>query len=185
MKDIDELKRKWREIEIPAPDASAGKGNFRREIPRSLKERICRMLQRMLLLAAIGLLTAPSFSKNFDAPLWFTICFIGYFTLAAMFNLYQLRMLKHADFSTATTVEAIEFVRRFSITRARCKTILICLAIPLVVIIICMIDHESEPVSLLGVLVGCVIGSIIGLIINRKFKKNIALMLKYLEGVEE
>lgn len=184
MKDIDELKRKWREIEIPAPDAPTGDGKIRREIPRSIKERICRMQRRMLLIAALGLLSAPTMAKALETPLWFLLCFCGYFLLAALFNLYQIRMLNHMDFSSATTIEAIEFVNRFTIVRARCRTILICMAVPLLITMICLIENENEPEILLGALGGCVIGAVFGILINNKFKHNIALMRKYL-GVEE
>ena len=183
MKDIDELKRKWREIDIPTPDAPSGDGKIRREVPRSIKNRILRMQKRMLLIGILACMSAPSLLKIIELPRWFLTFYIGYFILAVIFNFIQIRMLNRVDFPTATTVEAISFVKRFSIVRARCRTILICLAVPLLITMVCLLDHEEEPALLFSAIGGCVIGAIIGIIINNKFKKNIALMRRHL-GIE-
>lgn len=180
MKDIDELKRKWREIDIPAPNASIGDGNIRRTIPHSIKDRICRMNRRMLLVGTGGLLVVPSLEKAFDAPLWFMIFYGCYFLLAIAFNLIQLRMLRKTDLSTLTTVEAIAFLKRFSTTRSRFRTIMICLAVPLLVSLLCLIYHKNEPTMLLAAIVGGMMGALLGLRINNRFKKNIAMMRKFL-----
>ena len=89
MKDIDELKRKWREIDIPAPDAPSGDGKIRREVPRSIKNRILRMQKRMLLIGILACMSAPSLLKIIELPRWFLTFYIGYFILAVISISYK------------------------------------------------------------------------------------------------
>lgn len=184
MNDIDELKREWKEIDIPAPDAPIGNGQNSHAVPRSIKDRLLRLQKRMLLISACGIICVPGCLNMLQTPTWLAICFCIYFLLAIVINIYQIKMLDKADMATLTTVEAIEFVERYAVTRSRCKALLICLAVPLLIGLLLVLDHESEPGMIYGFIAGAVTGGAIGFIINRKFKKNIALLRRYL-GTEE
>lgn len=182
MKDIDKLKEQWRKIDISAPEAPKGKSFAPGEMPHSIRDRICRMQKRMMLVAAAGIICSPAVRNTLETPGWFIACYCGYFVIALILNVIQFRMLRNADFSSFTTIHAINFIERFAVTRARFRSILICLAVPMVVTMLCIIDHENEPATIISAAAGCVIGVILGLVINNRFKRNINLMRKYLSG---
>lgn len=181
MNDLDNLKRKWQKIDIPADsDILPPRQNGSHEVPRSIKERLLRRLYRLMAGIALGIAIAPQFISTFDSPLWFNICYIAYFLLAAVFNFILISKLRKTDFATTTTVDAIAFVKKFITLRNRFRMILICCAVPLISMLLFVLDHENDPMVLVSGIIGTALGTYIGLLTNRRFRKELDLLRDYL-----
>jgi len=183
MNDFDDLKRKWKSIDIPNGNGNASdKAHIRGNTHLTIRERIVKRLKRMISVSMCGILTTPIFSRELNAPAWFITLFILYFVAAAAMNGYLIHTLKRFNFATATTIEAIDFVTGFARLRNRMRTTLICCAVPLLALMLWVIDHGNEPMLLLSAAIGGVIGGILGLLINRRFKQELHLMQRTLQG---
>ena len=183
MKDIDELKRKWQDITPPQKPAEYEKAcniPSTGKAPRSIKERLMSRLRRMYLAIVGGLMLLPSLGHEFDPPVAFQAFYIVYFLLGAVFNLIQISSLRKADFATMTTIDAIEFVTRFTRRRKQFRlTLIICGAILLTSFFL-MALHLDDPWLLAGMAFGAASGLIIGLHINRRFNADLRLLRSYL-----
>ena len=86
MNSIDELKRKWTDIDINA-DASTPRLNpSEGRIPRSIKQRLISRLWRMIVVVIVGLLITPNLCKLLETPAWFACVYAGFFIAAGLMN---------------------------------------------------------------------------------------------------
>lgn len=163
LNDIEQLKRTWHQVNIRPPHIEKAK---------SLKDRLISRLKRPLF-AIAGCITALiPLVRDLHIPLWFTTFYCLFCALAGCFTLAQIKMLKKADFATLPTVDAISFMRRFTIMRQRMKIILISLAVPLIGMLMWFFNSHREPAMLLGALIGALVGGIIGWNMNHRFKRD-------------
>lgn len=197
MKDLDQLKQTWQKINITTGDAnidltekiSATEGKKRKHNRKdaifTVKERMIWQLTRPLYAVIPCLCLIITLFRDFNMPLWYTIIYCGFLVLAAFLSRYQVRRLRNADFTSFTTIEAINFIKRFTIVRQRIKIVLISLAVPIIVILMWIFESHNEPDMLLGGLIGAVLGGFIGIHINRRFKKELRKMEEILGTDDE
>ncbi len=180
MNSIDELKRKWTDIDINA-DASTPRLNpSEGRIPRSIKQRLISRLWRMIVVVIVGLLITPNLCKLLETPAWFACVYAGFSIAAGLMNYTLISKLNRFDFATSTAVDAIRFVTGFTRLRNIFRCVLMAAA---AVIILCMIfvtKADSDPYLIIAIVCGAAIGVLIGLRINSRFKNDLALLKKWL-----
>ena len=160
-------------IEAPAPGQRPG-GN--RRVPHSEKQRIIRRFWTLAITGCIFMIYFAILIRHFQIPYWLTAIYELFIALTVGVNLYMLNLLKRADFAEMTTIKAITFIKRFTRLRARFKFLLTCLAIPLVILIIWVLDDGTDSGIIIGGITGAVIGGIVGVYIDRCFKKDLKTM---------
>ena len=203
MTNIDDLKRTWRQINVEAPQITdSGRKNsdsrdsddriksYKRLLLESesvptVKQRLISRLKRPTFAAGACLASIALLIRDFDIPLWFIVIYCAFVVAAMALTLYQIRLLKNTNFATMTTVEAISFIRRFTIMRQRCKAALLSMGIPIVVVLMWLLDSHKEPALLIGGIAGAVIGAALGFYMNHRFKKDLRLIEDTLGKIEE
>lgn len=174
--DIEQLRQTWRQVNIRPPQIEKAK---------SLKERLVSRLKRPLFAMAGCLAALVPLVHDMHIPGWFVAFYCIFCALAGCFTFIQTRMLKRADFSILPTVDAIRFIKRFSIIRQRMKTILITLAIPLIGMLMWFFDSHKEPPMLFGALAGALAGGVIGWNMNHRFKRDMQKIEESLGDISE
>ena len=194
MKNIDDLRNTWKQISLDTTsgqsDSAEAKKRMRSlllecESVPTVKERLIRRLRRPLLAALACLASTFVLIREFDIPGWFIILYYGFIVLAAVLTCYQIRLLRKADLTQMTTVDAIRFIRKFTIVRQRIKTVLISIGIPVVVLLMWVLDSHKEPLLLISGLAGAAIGAAAGIYMNHRFKKDLRLMERTLGRIDE
>lgn len=203
MNNIDDLKRTWQQINVEAPemhdsdrrktdsrDSDDRIKSYRRLLLESesvptVKQRLISRLKRPIFAAGACLASIAFLIRDFNIPLWFIIIYCAFVVTAIALTLYQIRLLRNTNFATMTTVEAISFVRRFIIIRQRCKSALLSVGIPIVVVLMWLLDSHKEPALLIGGIAGAVIGAALGFYMNHRFKKDLQLIEDTLGKIEE
>ena len=173
--DIEQLRNKWRRLSIEAPAPGPRPGGNRR-VPHSEKQRIIRRFWTLAITGCIFMIYFAILIRHFQIPYWLTAIYELFIALTVGVNLYMLNLLKRADFAEMTTIKAITFIKRFTRLRARFKFLLTCLAIPLVILIIWVLDDGTDSGIIIGGITGAVIGGIVGVYIDRCFKKDLKTM---------
>ena len=167
MTNIDDLKRTWRQINVEAPQITdSGRKNsdsrdsddriksYKRLLLESesvptVKQRLISRLKRPIFAAGACLASIALLIRDFDIPLWFIVIYCAFVVAAMALTLYQIRLLKNTNFATMTTVEAISFIRRFTIMRQRCKAALLSMGIPIVVVLMWLLDSFKKDLRLI------------------------------------
>lgn len=203
MNNIDNLKRTWQQINVEAPemhdsdrrktdsrDSDDRIKSYRRLLLESesvptVKQRLISRLKRPIFAAGACLASIAFLIRDFNIPLWFIIIYCAFVVTAIALTLYQIRLLRNTNFATMTTVEAISFVRRFIIIRQRCKSALLSVGIPIVVVLMWLLDSHKEPALLIGGIAGAIIGAVLGFYMNHRFKKDLQLIEDTLGKIEE
>jgi|GEM_PF-3870027 len=188
--DIEDIKRKWRNIDNLKPTAADAQGphnatspkknGFQPEMPHSIKQRLIARLRRMLLLVAIGVITAPGMIHGMELPMWFGILWIVYFVFAAVFILLQTNFLKKTDFTAITTVEAIRAITTFVRRKQLIRLFMSVFAVALIALLVSFIIGENDPYIFAVIGAAAVAGLAIGLAINARMNADVRLMKKYL-----
>lgn len=185
MTDLDNLKRKWQQIEIPVDTGDiAARNHADREALRPIKERIIRRFYRITACCVLALILSAEFFKEIESPLWFCIIYLCYFVFAGACNFILIHRIKKTDIYTLPTIDAINAVTGFMRTRNRFRAALICCAVPLLAMMFIFIYHGDEPISLIGGIAGGIAGILIGIIINRRINKEFRLMKERLGAAE-
>lgn len=173
--DIEQLRNTWRRLSIEAPAPGPRPGGNRR-IPHSEKQRVIRRLRTLAIAGCICMVYFILMIRHYHVPIWLTVLYEFFIVMTVGVNIYMLRMLHRADFACMTTVDAISFMKHFIRLRARLKFMLICMAIPLVVLIIWALDDGTDSGIVIGAAAGAAIGAIVGISIDRRFRKDLKTM---------
>lgn len=180
MNSIDELKRKWTDIDIKADATTPRLNPSAGRIPRSIKQRLISRLWRMIAVVIAGLILTPYLCKLLEAPLWFACVYAGFFLTAGLMNYTLITKLNRFDFATATAVEAIRFVTGFTRLRNIFRCVLMTAAAVIIFCLIFVTNADSDPNLIIAIVCGAAIGLLIGLRINSRFKNDLALLKEWL-----
>ncbi|MDE6629031.1 MAG: hypothetical protein K2K36_06635 [Muribaculaceae bacterium] len=184
MSELDNLKKQWRSVSIdaPQPDGLRGPEAFRKlEKTRSARQRMLRRYRMILIVAMLGIANGVALQRILDIPFWMMIYFCLFMLLAGVMNFMQMRKLAATDVVSLPVVDAINFIKWFSRMRNYVEMLLIAIGLPLVVMLICTIEHEEDEYLFLGGIAGGIIGAILGVLIDFRFRADLKAMRKFLD----
>ena len=182
MSELEDLRKRWRSISIDAPHTGAGAPESYRRIEkaRNARQRMLRRYRMMLCIVVLGIANGIAIDFLIDMPVWLPIYFYLYMALAGVLNAMQLRKLTNTDVIALPTVEAIDFIKRFITMRNRTKIVMLSIGIPLIVLLICTLEHEEGQQTMLAGIAGGVIGGVLGFLIDRRFRADLRAMREFL-----
>ena len=187
MSELEDLRKRWRSISIDAPHTGAGAPESYRRIEkaRNARQRMLRRYRMMLCIVVLGIANGVTLDILMGMPVWISIYYYLYMALAGVLNAVQMRKLTETDVIALPTVDAIEFIKRFSAMRNRVKIIMLAIGLPLIVLLICALEHENGQQIMFAGIAGAIIGGAIGLMIDRRFRTDLKAMRQFLGETQE
>lgn len=184
--DIDQLKHKWNDIELPDSAAERRVKEMERRVSANkvptLRDKLYRLFIRMVAVSFFGILTLVPFTS--DSP-GLVIAASAFFVVMGLANFYQALAVRRIDIGHISVREALEKVYKVEKRKMLSRTFGITCAIPLLFFMVMTFSDIYGSWALYGCMVGIMIGGCLGLLINHHATMLLQEMKSQLKKAED